>query len=307
MSAWTNFWQAVADLFSVPLKFDIYVVLVLIIYAGFGYLGYRLISQQIKLVKAEVFSITDYLKCIIYAFVFASGFILIIIMLLVFYNYTKSQWFLIPMTGDPSAIFLWTLSFCIIFLFIYPVFDLLYLAHSKENKGLTIFQEFLADKLIHKVSRPWTYVLALAIYIILYILPTTVLILVGLPPFVVLMSCSVAIPVVIISYFGVLGYMSGYSNAYYSIPNMERSLFHTYAKEDRTMRELMQNKYSGLINRVTWGLQAFLYFWIFYSLVITVSKMFVADVDVIMENFQWSVFISLFFGIWGSFSRFWYR
>jgi hypothetical protein len=59
MSAWNDFWSILHDLFTIPIAWDIYTVVIILIYGLFFLMGYYLISQQIKLVKAEVFSTFD--------------------------------------------------------------------------------------------------------------------------------------------------------------------------------------------------------------------------------------------------------
>ncbi|MHA1339957.1 MAG: HEAT repeat domain-containing protein [Promethearchaeota archaeon] len=308
MSGLSDFWNIIKELFSIPVKWDIYVVGVVIIYILFGVLGFYLISQHIKLVKAEVFSISDYIKCLIYAFILATGFIVIIIILVEFAWETQKQYFLIPMTGDLSAFFLWAFSFLVFFLFVFPIFDFLYMAHSKKNKGLTVFQEFIAEKILHKVNRPLSYILALGVYFVLYIIPLYFLLFIGFPPVIALTTVAAAFPVMIINYFGDIGYMGNLVSNYYNMTTLSRSQFYAYGRTKRLSYELFHDGYKGLFSRINFGLQIFFYVWITYSLFRTSSLPFVEDVPVIQSpSWQWQVFISLLFGIWGYFSRFWGR
>ncbi|MBD3352544.1 MAG: hypothetical protein GF364_13735 [Candidatus Lokiarchaeota archaeon] len=307
MSGWSDFWATIGELFGIPVGWDVYTVGMIIIFGAFTVLGYQLISKQIKLVKAEIFSWSDYIKCIIYSIIFASGFTIIMLIMLIFAWETKSIPFLIPITGDISALLLWLVGFVIAILYIYPIFDLLYLAHSKENKGLTIFQEFVADKFIHRVDRPLSYLVALGVYALLYVLPTMIGLIIGFPAIVVTITVAIYIPVIIINYFGVLGYIAGVVQSYYDIPVIPRSSFLFYGRHGRLDKELTQDNYSGILTRAFWGLQIFLYFYLIYSFLVTMSKLFAPEVQAVQTVFQWQVFISLFFGIWGYFSRFWYR
>jgi HEAT repeat protein len=71
--------------------------------------------------------------------------------------------------------------------------------------------------------------------------------------------------------------------------------------------DMLQDKYNGLIARVFYGLQVFFIFWICISLVTTLQKMTAEIVTPIQTFLQWQVFISLFFGFTGYFTRFWSR
>lgn len=308
MSAWNDFWSIIHDLFTIPITWDVYTVAIIFIYVFFFLMGYYLISQQIKLIKAEVFSTFDYIKCVVYGFILASSFILIAIIIFLFAWKTQPWFFLIPMSNNNlTAILLFAFSFTIIFLFLFPIFDLLYTAHSKNNKGLTPFQEFIANKILHRVKRPFSYLCAICIYFVLYILPLIILIRLGFPSVIAVTSIAVTYPVIILNYFGVLGYISGVSNAYYKIPVISRVNFLYYAREGRFLKDMIQDKYNGLIARVFYGLQVFFIFWICISLITTLQKMTAEVVTPIQTFLQWQVFISLFFGFTGYFTRFWAR
>jgi len=302
-----DFWKILTELFSIPVKWDIYVILVVIIYTLFWVLGFYLISQQIKLVKAEVFSIIDYMKCVFYATILATGFIVIIIIFISFAWQTQSQYFIIPFTGDLSAFLLWAYAILVFFLFLFPIFDLLYIAHSQKNKGLTIFQEFIAKKLLHKLKRPLNYLVAIGIYFLLYIFPLFLLISIGFPPIIAITTIAIAIPIIILNYFATLGYVGNLVSTYYNITNISRSQFYVYGKSNRLEYELTHDGFRGLVARINLGLQIFLYGWLVYSFIRTVSLPFLETVPTIQTALQWQVFVSLLFGIWGYFSRFWFR
>ncbi|MHA1822051.1 MAG: HEAT repeat domain-containing protein [Promethearchaeota archaeon] len=299
----SDFLAAVIELFSIPIKWDFYTVLMIIVFILSGVGGYYLIAQQIKLVKGNAFSIGDYVKCIVYAFIFASGVFIIIAMMMIFaLNGTKIK-ILPPQKGDFSALFLWPIAYLMIFLLVFPLVELLYMAHSKENKGLTVFEEFVADKILHKVNRFLAYILAVLLWLGIYIIPPTLIWLIGGLPFIFpFLTFSMAVPIIIINHFGDRGYIKGLVDSYYHIPVMSRSVFLSFDTSKRVSREFLDKP----IPRIWYILQIVLYVWTWISLIQTVNLIFSGSLAInTMSGF--TVFVVLTFGITGYFSRFWGR
>lgn len=284
----------------------IYTIILILIFILAGIGGFYLIYQQIKLVKEEIFSIWDYLKCLVYGFIFASGVIIIITMMLIF-AYTDIEFLPKPseVGDDISGLLLAPILYLMVFLLFFPLIDFLYMAYSDKNKGLSAFQEFIAEKLIHRVKKPLRYLVAVVLWLLFSILPPIILVFgFGFPFIIIFLSWSIFLPIMIISFFGIRGYISGIVNNYLHIPVIRRSSFLTFDKSNRGVKEFAE----GPGYRIMLGLMIFLYFWSFYSLFQTASLMNPNIKQGFSNmNYAWSVFLVLIFGITGYFSRFWGR
>ncbi|MHA1728194.1 MAG: HEAT repeat domain-containing protein [Promethearchaeota archaeon] len=282
----------------------IYTIALIIIFILAAIGGAFLISQQIKLVKAEIFSVWDYLKCVIYGFIFASGIIIIFSMMLIFAIEDPAIGLIQP-EENFSWILYWPVLYLMVFLLLFPLADFLYIAHSEENKGLSAFQEFIAEKIIHRVKKPKSYIVAVVLWLGIFIVPPSIIVVVGGLPFIIIfLSWSMAIPIMIISFFGIRGYISGITSVYYHIPVISRSSFLSFDKSDRAFKEFLDDPGS----RIMLGLMIFLYLWTWYSFFQTSSLLFIgAQQGLNNMRYAWSVFIVLIFGITGYFSRFWKR
>ena len=225
-----SFW----DLFSLSFKWGPYSILLMIAFIVAGALGYILIYQQIKLVKAETISLWDHVKCVLYGLVFACGVTIILTTLMAFRIDKKHP--TVDIALQLGRLLLWPLNFVIILLYIFPFVDFLYMAHSDSNKGLTFFQEFFADKIIHKFQEKWKrYLVALIIWIGLFALPPILLSL-FIPPYMAVLGWSFIYPIFIIAYFGNRGYVSGVVKNVYTHHTMSRSLHLTFDKSPRIFR-----------------------------------------------------------------------
>ncbi|MCP4763315.1 MAG: hypothetical protein GY870_16190, partial [archaeon] len=293
------------ELFNIPIVWDIYALLLILAFLLLGALGYYLIAEQIKLVKAEIFSIMDHFKCLVYGFIFASATIIIIALMVIFgLNIAFTPLPMLPPTGDFSIILLWPLGILLVFLLGFPLFDFLYMAHSKENKGLIAYQKFIAENFIHKVERPFSYIFAFISYFVIYILPPFILVsLLGFPFIIAIMSWAITIPIIILLYFGTRGLIAATISIFNNIPSMERNLFLIYDRNQRFSKEFKDD----WLSRVQTFTNIWLIIWTTYALIRSISKIPLGQVDLESQSFEWYVFISLFLGILGYFTRFWQR
>jgi len=220
----------------------IYTILLISIFILSGIGGFYLIYQQIKLVKEEIFSIWDYLKCFIYGFIFASGVIIIITMMLIFAYKDITTLPEPSVIGDNiSGLLLAPIFYLMVFLLLFPLVDFLYMAHSDNNKGLSAFQEFIAEKLIHRIKKPLRYLVAVALWFFFSILPPIILMFsFGFPFIIAFLSWSIVLPIMIISFFGIRGYISGIADNYFHIPVINRSSFLSFDKSDRGVKEFAE-------------------------------------------------------------------
>jgi HEAT repeat protein len=292
------------ELISIPIVWDIYTFGVVLLFIYLMYKGYKLIAKDIKTVKAEVFSLTDYLKCLFYGLCFASGIIIILSMMLIFAINTPSLNLPTP-TGDLSFMLLWPVAFLFVFVLIFPLIDFLYMASSKSNNGLTNFEAVFA-KIIHKFDTPWSYLIAIFIFIIVFILPPTLLVTIfKIPFFIAFSSWELIYPLMILVYFGIRGYIGEFVANYYNYPTFSRGLFLPNSPGGLKKGAIDFGKNAS--HRIMYGLQIYLYFWTWLSFVQTIKFFFSGSLAVNTMGTASTVFITLAFGISGYFSRFWKR
>jgi HEAT repeat protein len=311
LNLWTEFWDKVIELFTIPIVWDIYGVALLIMFILLFLTGYYLINRDIKKIKAEIFSISDYFKCIVYGLIFASAIIIIITMMIYFGINTPESSLInvLPSTGDFSIFILWPLGCLMFFLLSWPLVDFLYMAHSKENKGLTQFQEFFANKFIHRVEKPWTYLVAIGLWFGLFILPPSLISgIIKLPFIVVFASWSIALPMVILIYYAAVGYIAGFVVNYYKIPVISRAAFLAYEHRGVDGKSRFWTEFKKKpVPRLVYGMQIMLYAWMVYSFSRTLLRMFDPTNPLTSQYLEWGVFVTLMFGIFGYFTRFWRR
>ncbi len=290
MSFWDLYSLIIWDRYTILLTFGFFVA------AG---IGYYLIYQQIRLVKAETISIWDHFKCGLYAIVFACG-VTIILTTLVAFRIDKK---LAADTSYLSLFLLWPLNFVILLLYTFPLVDFLYMAHSNSNKGLTLFQEFFARKIIHKFDDKWKrYLIAASLWIFLFLLPP-LLLSIAIPWYIAVMGWSFIYPIVIIAYLGNRGYVSGVVKNTYTHHTMERSLHLAFDKSPRIFRVIFYRFFTTVMLIV----QIVVYVVMLVVFILLTIYFIVGDVRAVKGTaFQTFVIsLSFLFGIIGYFNRFW--
>ncbi|MBN2155168.1 MAG: HEAT repeat domain-containing protein [Candidatus Lokiarchaeota archaeon] len=292
-----SFW----DIFKLNFEWNFYSILLTVGFVLSFIIGYILIYQQIHLVKAETMSLLDHFKCLLYGIIFSSG-ITIILTTVILFRINKKN---IPLdTTTLSRFLLWPLNFVIFLLYIFPCIDFLYMAHSDSNKGVTIFQEFFAKKIIHKFEEPWKRSLvAITLWLGLFILPPLFLSMV-IPLYIAFMGWSFVYPIIIIAYFGYRGYVTSVVKNVYTHHTMSRALHLAFDKSPRIFRILFYRFYTT----VTLVIQIVTYFIMYLILIEFMHYFFVGDVLITVKGTPFQTFaisLSLLSGIEGYFSRFW--
>jgi len=255
--------SALQGLFTLEFRFNFWTFLLTVAFLGALVGGYYLIAKQVKLVKKEVWAWSDRLKCGLYGIAFASGAIIIIAMMVTFTNGTDYQY--------TAPFILIPVAFCLFYITLFPIIDLIYMAKHKEMVGLSPFQELLEKLFIKKFKPPLTYIVAIGLYILFWLLPPILLMTVGGIEFIfVWISWQVFWPLSIISFYGAKGFISGLDKFYNRIPRLGRSGFLLYDESTRFSKEIYDDPMSrGLVI-----FYMYVYFWTFFSLITTALALF---------------------------------
>ncbi len=291
-----SFW----DLFTLPYG-NIYSILLTFAFIIAAAIGYILLYQQIHLVKAETISIWDHLKCLLYGIVFSSGMTVILTTLVAFRLNKKHP--SVDIT-ELSRLLLWPLTFIILLLYVFPLIDFLYMAYSEKYTGMTPFQEFFAEKIIHRFKQKWhQYLVALILWIGLFILPPAILSFTGIPVFMSIMGWSFIYPIVIIAYLGNRGYVTGVVKNTYTHHTMKRSFHLTFDKSTRIFGVIFHRFFSTVMLII----QIVIYVVMFVVFILFTVYLFIGKVPPVKgTSFQtFALSLSFIFGIIGYFTRFW--
>jgi HEAT repeat protein len=242
------------------------------------------------------------LKCFFYGFVFACG-LTVILTTLVAFRVSKKH----P-TKDIthlSGFLIWPLMFIIFILYIFPLVDFVYMAYSEKNKGLTPFQEFFAEKLIHPRKAQWQrYLVAISLWVGLFILPPLLLGLIDISLFFIpVMGWSFIYPILIIAYLGNRGYVTGVVRNTYIHHTMERALHLSFDKSPRIFGVIFHRFFSTVMLII----QIVTYVVMFVVLILFSVYFFSGSIHQVKgTNFQtFAISLSFLFGIIGYFNKFW--
>jgi HEAT repeat protein len=193
---------------------------------------------------------------------------------------------------------------CVIYISIYPIIDFIFIAQSKESdEGLTVFHRFLGRKIINITkSKLINVIVAIILFLGVFIVPPLLLTLLGLPFIMIWVTWTMVYPLMILTYYGSKGYIAGISNAYYHIPNINRSIFLNFEDSKRGMKQFFSEPVPYLIL----GMMIFVFVWAWISLFQTIAFFFTGKLAISTMSSVF-VFVTLFFGIIGYFTRFWGR
>lgn len=277
----------------------------LVLFLIFGIFGFLIINKQIGLVKKGEFSLKDRLFTIFYGIVFSFAVMVVIVMAFIFTVKTPEFWTnpsIIPPEIHPVA-FLIPFFICMIYISIYPLIDFLFIALSgKSSEGLTVFHKYLSKNFIHLSKNKSVSILMAIILYILFILPTFLISLFNIPFVVIWISWILIYPIMILTFFGSKGYVAGISNAYYHIPEIRRYLFLNFEDAKRGTKQFL----SDPIPYLTFGMMLFVFVWAWISLFQTIGLFFTGSLAISTMTSVF-VFVTLFFGVIGYFTRFWGR
>ena len=193
---------------------------------------------------------------------------------------------------------------CVIYISIYPMIDFIFIAQSKESdEGLTVFHRFLGNKIINITkSKLINVIAAIILFLGVFIVPPLLLTLLGLPFIMIWVTWTMVYPLMILTYYGSKGYIAGISNAYYHIPNINRSIFLNFEDSKRGMKQF----FSEPVPYIILGMMIFVFVWAWISLFQTIAFFFTGKLAISTMSSVF-VFVTLFFGIIGYFTRFWGR
>ena len=285
------------------MKILIIEIILLLIFLILFASGFFLIYRQVALVKKGEFRNKDRFQCIIYGFIFSLAIMVVVAVGFIFAVKTPELWPNTPPDIDPLVL-LMPFMFSLAYITVYPLIDFLFIALSKESdEGLTPFQRFISLKLINKFKKKLVAVLiALSFYLLVFILPPIILSLFGLPFIMIWISWMLVYPLMILTFYGSKGYIAGISNAYYHIPYISRSMFLNFEDPKRGMKQFL----SEPSHYIVLGLMLFVFVWAWISLFQTIGFFFTGSLAISTMSSAF-VFVTLFFGIIGYFTRFWGR
>lgn len=282
------------------MKILIIEIILLIIFLIFFVIGFYIIYRQVALVKKGEFSIKDRFQCVVYGFIFSLAVMVVIAVASIF---AVELWGTTPIEVNP-LILLIPFVFCLIYISFYPLIDFLFIALSKESdEGLTPFHKFISIKIINRFEKtPLKILIAITFYVFVFFLPPLLLSIIGIPFIMIWVTWALFYPLMILTFYGSKGYIAGISNAYYHIPNINRSIFINFEDPKRGAKQFLSDPGPYIIL----GLMLFVFVWAWISLFQTIAFFFTGKLAISTMS-SYFVFVTLIFGILGYFTRFWGR
>ena len=274
-------------------------IILLILFIVFFVIGFYIIYKQVALVKKGEFRNKDRFQCVIYGFIFSLAVMVVIGIGFIFAVKTFTA---LPEVNP--LILLLPFIFCLIYLSFYPLLDFLFIALSKESdEGLTPFHKFISIKIINRFKKTSLKILtAIAFYVFVFFLPPFLLSIIGVPFIMIWVTWVLFYPLMILTFYGSKGYIAGISNAYYHIPNIQRSIFLNFEDSKRGMKQFKSEPGPYIIL----GLMIFVFVWAWISMFQTLAFFFTGRIAISTMSSVF-VFVTLLMGILGYFSRFWNR
>ncbi|MHA1913796.1 MAG: HEAT repeat domain-containing protein [Promethearchaeota archaeon] len=278
------------------------IILLIIFFICFVF-GFFLIYRQVALVKKGEFNNKDRIQCIFYGFIFSSSVMVVIAMAFNYVIETPEFWDVTP-PDLHSFTLIAPFIICLIYISIYPLLDFIFIAQSRESdEGLTVFHKIMGSKIINLTkTKLINTTIAIILYVCLFIVPPLLLTLLGLPFIMIWITWMIAYPLMILTHYGSKGYIAGISNAYYHIPNINRSIYLNFEDSKRGFKQFISDPGPYIIM----GLMIFVFVWAWISLFQTIAFFFTGTLAISTMSSVF-VFVTLFFGIVGYFTRFWGR
>ena len=229
----------------------------------------------------------------------------VIVMAFIFTVKTPEFWTnpsITPPDIHPVA-FLLPFFICVLYISIYPLIDFLFIAFSgKSSEGLTVFHKFLSKYFINLSKNRFVSIIMAIILYTLFALPPVLLSFLNIPLVIIWLSWMLIYPLMILTFFGSKGYIAGISNAYYHIPNIKRYSFLNFEDTKRGSKQFLTDP----IPYITFGMMLFVFVWAWISLFQTIGLFFTGSLAISTMTSVF-VFVTLFFGVIGYFTRFWGR
>jgi HEAT repeat protein len=291
----------IGNLFRIPWVANTSTIVLSIIWLLLTIFGYFIMASQVKLVKKEIWTIRDTLKCATFGIMFGSGIIIIITMMETFTLANMEIAY-----QDQAPFILIPLILCLGFISLYPLIEFLFMAAKPREISVTPIQKPF-ESTIKKVDRPYSYFVAIGLYFALFIAPILILIYIFNVEFIIAwISCALIYPVINTTYYGSVGFVVGMTTLYARIPAMERSTLLAYDSSERATKEFAQDP----ITRIVFFILVFVYFYEFYAVYRTLSHYSLDYIPVPTPswfNIDWSIPIILIFAITAYFVRYWNR
>ncbi len=280
-------------------------IILLVVFIIFFLVGFYIIYRQVALVKKGEFRNKDRFQCIFYGIIFSLSIMVVFSVAVIFAVGSPEFWD--PATTPPDVpplALLIPFIICLIYISFYPMIDFLFIALSRESdEGLTPFHKFIRKNIINiSKNKLGNLLIALTFYLLVFILPPILLSLLGLPFIMIWITWVLVYPLMILTFYGSKGYIAGISNAFYHIPDIKRSIFLNFEDSKRGMKQFK----SDWVYYIVLGLMLFVFVWAWFSLIQTVIFFFTEKLAISTMSSIF-VFVTLFFGILGYFTRFWGR
>ncbi len=278
-------------------------LILFIIFLIFFSIGFYIIYRQVALIRKGEFRNKDRLQCAIYGIIFSLSVMVVVTLAFTFILNTPEFWSTTPPDLNPLFLLV-PFIFCLIYITIYPLIDFLFIALSKESdEGLSPFHKFISLHVINRFkSKPLTLIISIFFYLLVFILPLILLTLSGLPFILIWITWMLIYPLMILTFYGSKGYIAGVSNVYYHIPHISRSVFINFEDYKRGAKQFLSDPGPYIIL----GLMLFVFVWAWISLFQTIAYFFTGILAISTMSSVF-VFVTLFFGIIGYFTRFWGR
>ncbi|MFX1461878.1 MAG: HEAT repeat domain-containing protein [Promethearchaeota archaeon] len=278
-------------------------IVILVAFLIFFIIGFYIIYRQVALIKKGEFSHKDRIQCILYGLIFSSSIMVVFAVAVIFTLRTPEFWQTTPPELNPLALIL-PFIFSLLYISFYPIIDFLFIALSHESdEGLTPFHKFISNRIINISNNKYVNILiAIGFFLLVFIVPPIILSLIGLPFIMIWITWMLIYPLMILTYYGSKGYIAGISNAYYHIPDIRRSIFLNFENSKRGMKQFISEPAPYILL----GLMLFVFVWAWFSLFQTIIFFFTGTLAISTMSSVF-VFVTLFFGILGYFTRFWGR
>ncbi len=277
----------------------------LVLFIIFCIFGFFIINKQVSLVKKGEFSLKDRILTIFYGIIFSFSVMVVVVMAFIFTVKTPEFWTnpsISPPEIHPLA-FLLPFLVCVLYISIYPLIDFLFIAISgKSSEGLTVFHKFLSKHFINISNNKIVSISMAIILYLFFIIPPFFIAIVNIPFAIIWISWLLIYPITILTFFGSKGYIAGLSNAYYHIPEIKRYSFLNFENSKRGIKQFL----SEPIPYITFGVMLFVFVWAWISFFQTIGLYFTGSLAFSTMTSVF-VFVTLFFGVVGYFTRFWGR
>ncbi len=284
------------------LRWNIWTISLIIIFLLAVVGGYFLMSSEVRLIKKEIWNWLDVLKSLSFGLIFGMGVLIIFATIATFImnglnleykdRISHANLLLIPML------------LCLIVTTLYPLYEFLIMARNPQPISVTPIQA-LFERIIRKFNKPYSYLIALGLYIGVLVLPLLLITFVLGADFIIAwISWMLFYPMAIIVYYSTIGYIIGFAYMYSNIPALDRSTFLHFDKSNRAQKAFFRNPlpYVALI------IMTYIYVFEFFKTIDTLRQFSInspSSTQIYNKNVDWTIPISILFAIIAYFVRYW--